>query len=71
MYSSDEIKKQLKQLLILKRSGELDDEEKHLLDSNNEYWRGSVTYDCLERYVCHHDEEVFTKHGFLKSVVLP
>ncbi|XP_017767432.1 PREDICTED: thyroid adenoma-associated protein homolog [Eufriesea mexicana] len=56
MYSSDEIKRQLKELLILKRSGELD-EEKHL-DSNNEYWRNSVTYDCLEHYICHHDEEI-------------
>lgn len=57
MFSSEEIKEQLKKLLILKRSGELDTKEKFLL-SNDEYWRDSITYDCLEHYICHQDQEV-------------
>lgn len=57
MFSSEEIKEQLKKLLILKRNGELDTKEKLLL-SNDEYWRDSITYDCLEDYIYHQDEEV-------------
>lgn len=57
MFSSEEIKEQLKKLLILKRNGELDTKEKLLL-SNDEYWRDSITYDCLKDYIYHQDEEV-------------
>ncbi|KOC70573.1 Thyroid adenoma-associated protein like protein [Habropoda laboriosa] len=57
MFTPQEIKKQLKELLVLKRSGELDSEEK-IFNSNDEYWRDSVTYSCLEHYVYHHDEEI-------------
>ncbi|CAK9832227.1 Thyroid adenoma-associated protein homolog [Anthophora retusa] len=57
MFTPEEIKKQLKELLVLKRKGELDTEEK-ILNSNDEYWRDSVTYGCLEHCVHHHDEEI-------------
>lgn len=59
MFTSEEIKRQLKDLLILKRNGELDTEEK-LLNSNNKYWRNCIMYDSLEHYVYHYDEEVLT-----------
>ena len=57
MFTPEEIKKQLKDLLLLKRSGELDTVE-NLSNSNNKYWRNSITYDDLEHYVHHYDEEV-------------
>ncbi|XP_024228458.1 thyroid adenoma-associated protein homolog [Bombus impatiens] len=57
MFTSEEIKRQLKDLLILKRNGELDTEEK-LLNSNNKYWRNCIMYDSLEHYVYHYDEEI-------------
>ncbi|XP_017883798.1 thyroid adenoma-associated protein homolog [Ceratina calcarata] len=57
MFKDTEIKRQLRELLRLKRSGELDTEEK-ILNSNNEYWRDSVLYADLERYVYHQDEEI-------------
>lgn len=59
MFTQAEIKQQLKELLVQKRNGELDT-DKNLLNLRNEHsWRNSVTYDSLERYVKHHDEEVY------------
>lgn len=58
MFTQAEIKQQLKELLVQKRNGELDT-DKNLLNLRNEHsWRNSVTYDSLERYVKHHDEEI-------------
>ncbi|XP_053978805.1 thyroid adenoma-associated protein [Hylaeus volcanicus] len=55
MFTQREIKQQLKELLALKRSGELDTDEK---PTDDHFWRDSITYDSLERYVQHHDEEI-------------
>ncbi|XP_076629490.1 thyroid adenoma-associated protein homolog isoform X1 [Colletes latitarsis] len=58
MFAQMEIKQQLKELLTLKRSGELDADNKFLNPKDECSWRDSVTYDCLERYVQHHDDEI-------------
>ncbi|XP_076246897.1 thyroid adenoma-associated protein homolog isoform X2 [Calliopsis andreniformis] len=57
MSTREEIKGQLKELLALKRSGELDSEEK--LNSDDDHlWRGYITYDRLENCVQHRDDEI-------------
>nr|XP_033325395.1 thyroid adenoma-associated protein [Megalopta genalis] len=58
MYNEEEIKKKLKELLALKRNGELDTDEKLLNPKDEHLWRDSIPYDILERCVYHHDDEI-------------
>lgn len=53
------IKERLKELLALKRSGELDTEEKFSNLSDDLWRRDCLTYDTLERYVQYYDNEVY------------
>ncbi|CAL7943054.1 unnamed protein product [Xylocopa violacea] len=55
MLMPEEIKEKLRNLLILKQNGELDAEERI---SSPKWERDSISHDCLESYVYHHDEEI-------------
>nr|XP_012149021.1 PREDICTED: thyroid adenoma-associated protein homolog [Megachile rotundata] len=57
MYSQENIKRDLNKWLELKRRGELDSEEK-LLNSNDEFWRDSITYNTLKSYIHNDDEQI-------------
>ncbi|XP_076281120.1 thyroid adenoma-associated protein homolog [Lasioglossum baleicum] len=58
MLEQEEIQKKLKELLLLKRSGELDKDEKLSNPTDQQFWRDSIAYDTLEKCVHHHDDEI-------------
>ncbi|XP_031835838.1 thyroid adenoma-associated protein homolog [Nomia melanderi] len=58
MTEQEEIKKKLKELLALKRSGELDTNERLFNPKDESLWRDSIAYDTLQYCVQHHDDEI-------------